>query len=225
MKKLFMMAAAAMMAATSINAQGCFEPGTFTLHPRVGFTGALITNMPSIDLGVRNIKNDAKGGFFAGVDAAYQVNNWFEVAAGINWSQAGSGWKDTNIIVDGSALEVKDLKIETSYISVPVTANFYVLKGFALKAGVQFGFLTSAKVKGELSADGTTEKLNESCKDQFKKLDISIPVGISYEFKNHIVLDARYNFGLTKVNKEKDPDLDDGRNKTFVFTIGYKFKL
>ena len=226
MKKKFLMAAVALMTAMCVNAQGRFEPGTFTIQPRIGFTGATITNMPSVKIpGVGKIDHEATGGFFAGADAAYQVNDWFEVAAGVNWAQAGSGWKDTDLNVDGVTANVKDLKIKTSYINVPVTANFYIMDGFALKTGVQFGFLTSAKLKGEFSALGETEKLDESCKDDVNKFDLSIPVGVSYEFENHIVLDARYNFGLTKVNKDTDPDYKDGRNLSFVITVGYKFGL
>ena len=226
MKKFFLMAAVAMMAAMSINAQGRFESGTFTLQPRVGVTGAMITNMPSVRMpGIGKIEHDATGGFFIGADAAYQVNKWFEVAAGVNWAQAGSGWKNTNLNVEGVSMKVKDLKIETSYINVPVIANIYILDGFALKTGVQFGYLASAKIKGEFSAEGMTEKLDESCKDDFNKFDLSIPVGLSYEFKNHIVLDARYNFGLSKVNKDTDPDYKNGRNLSFALTIGYKFSL
>ena len=226
MKKKFFMAAVALMTALSINAQGRFEPGTFSLQPRVGLTGSLITNMPSIRMpGIGKIEHDATAGFMAGIDAAYQVNNWFEVAAGVNWAQAGSGWKDTDFNVDGVSMKVRDLKIKTSYINVPVTANFYILDGFALKTGVQFGYLTSANLKGDFITDGVTEKLDESSKDDFNKFDLSIPVGLSYEFDNHIVLDARYNIGLTKVNKDTDPDYKDGRNLSFVLTVGYKFGL
>ncbi len=226
MKKILLMAAVAMMTALSINAQGLFEPGTFTLQPRVGLTGSYITNIPSIRMaGIGRIEHDATGGFFAGVDAAYQVNNWFEVAAGVNWAQAGSGWKDTDFNVDGESMKVRDLKIKTSYINVPVTANLYILDGFALKTGVQFSYLMSANLKGDFITDGMTESLDESCKDGFNKFDLSIPVGLSYEFDNHIVLDARYNIGVTKVNKEEDPDYKDGRNLSFVLTVGYKFGL
>ena len=226
MKKKFLMAAVALMTAVSVNAQGRFEPGTFTLQPRVGFTGAVITNIPSIKIpGIGKIENSATGGFIAGVDAAYQVNNWFEVAAGVNWAQAGSGWKDTDFNVNGVNIKVKDLKIETSYVNVPVTANFYILKGFALKTGVQFGYLTSAKLKGEATSGNLTEKMDRDGKDEFNKFDLSIPVGLSYEFKNHIVLDARYNIGLTKVNKETEEGFKDGRNFSFALTVGYKFGL
>lgn len=226
MKKKLLMAAVVMMTALSINAQGRFEPGTFTLQPRVGLTGSYITNIPSIRmLGIGRIEHDATGGFFAGVDAAYQVNDWFEVAAGVNWAQAGSGWKDTDFNVDGVSIKVRDLKIKTSYINVPVTANIYIIEGFALKTGVQFGYLMSANLKGDFITDGVTKTLDESCKDDFNKFDLSIPVGLSYELDNHIVLDARYNIGLTKVNKDTDPDYKDGRSNSFVLTVGYKFGL
>lgn len=226
MKKEFMMAIVALMIAMSVNAQGRFEPGTFSIQPRLGVTGSMISNMPGLRIpNIGKIDHETIGGFIAGVEGAYQLNNWFEVAAGVNWAQAGSGWKDKDFNVEGVTLQVKDLKIKTSYINVPVTANVYILEGFALKAGVQFGFLTSANLKGEVSSLGQTEKLDESCKDDFNKFDLSIPVGLSYEFTNHIVIDARYNIGLTKINKEKDEDIKDGRNLSFAFTVGYKFGL
>jgi hypothetical protein len=57
-----------------------------------------------------------------------------------------------------------------------------------------------------------------------RKFDIAIPIGLSYEFKRHIVLDARYNIGLLTVNEEDDPD-DPARNGVFQLTLGYKFKF
>ena len=62
-------------------------------------------------------------------------------------------------------------------------------------------------------------------KDLFKKVDISIPIGLSYEFNNHLVLDARYNLGLTKVNKESYPGEKDSKNSVFCLSLGYKIKL
>ena len=49
----------------------------------------------------------------------------------------------------------------------------------------------------------------------------SIPVGLSYEYAN-VVLDARYNWGVTKV-----ADLGDNspKNSVFQITLGYKFDL
>ncbi|MBR4454439.1 MAG: outer membrane beta-barrel protein [Bacteroidales bacterium] len=49
--------------------------------------------------------------------------------------------------------------------------------------------------------------------------DFSVPVGLSYEYKN-FVLDGRYNIGVTKI-----VDGDDSKNRVFQITLGYKFKL
>lgn len=46
-------------------------------------------------------------------------------------------------------------------------------------------------------------------------------VGISYEF-SHVVIDARYLLGLTKVNKNGDKTC---RNSVILITTGYKFNL
>jgi len=45
------------------------------------------------------------------------------------------------------------------------------------------------------------------------------------EFNNHLVLDARYNIGLNKVNKESAAGVKDSKNGVFTLTIGYKIKL
>ena len=52
-----------------------------------------------------------------------------------------------------------------------------------------------------------------------KSVDLSLPIGLSYEYKN-FVLDGRYNFGLTKVN-----EIGDSKNSVFQITAGYKFDI
>ena len=229
--KKFMMIAAMVVATMSANAQSRFEPGTLTVQPRLGGTGAMFTNAPDIDMyGIAEFDATATGGAFIGADMEYQLTNRFSVAAGVNWAQAGSGWKDKDISYEGKVLEISDFKVETSYVRVPLTVNFYLLKGFAIKSGVQFGFLTSAKLKAteeqDISGGGKKKtEYDKDCKDSFKKFDLSIPVGLSYEFKVPIVIDLRYNIGLTKVNKESNHNLKDSRNLVCDLTVGYKFKL
>lgn len=88
------------------------------------------------------------------------------------------------------------------YLNIPVTLNYYVGKNFALKAGLQPAFM--------VSKDGMPD---------VNTFDLAVPVGLSYEFQN-IVLDARYNIGVTKVPKH-----GDGYTNVLQLTIGYKFKL
>ena len=110
------------------------------------------------------------------------------------------------------------------YFAVPLTANYYVLPGLAIKAGLQPAY----RVKTNMRVDGTTidmdrtlDYLNTFYNDtdiKINKFDLSIPVGLSYEY-SRFVLDARYNFGLTKLFSNVD---DDSRNRMIVVTLGYK---
>ncbi len=235
MKKIFVVATM-MMAAISASAQ--YEPGTFSVQPRVGFTASTMSNMEKLDIPIDgyygvNLDTWPAVGLIVGADVEYQLSPLVSLSAGLNWAQTGSGWEDWKHKENGVTLEIKDTKAETSYLSIPLTANFYVWKGLALRTGVQMGFLTSAKLKMTVTTSGTQNGVNynqstdydESFKSQCNKFDLSIPVGVSYEFNNHLVLDARYNIGVTKVNKESDPDEKDSRNGVFSLTIGYKIKL
>ena len=62
-------------------------------------------------------------------------------------------------------------------------------------------------------------------KDDFEKFDLSIPFGVSYQFNNPFVIDARYQLGLTKLNKESGKGIKDLKNGVFMITFGYKFAL
>ena len=224
------------MAAITASAQ--YEPGTFSVQPRLGFTASMMSNMENLNVpidGFGNVKLDTQPavGLFVGADMEYQLSPLVSLSAGLNWAQAGSGWEDWKRKENGVTVELKDTKAETSYLNIPITANFYVWKGLALRTGVQMGFLTSAKEKMTVTASGSqggvnvnsTTDVDESFKDECNKFDLSIPVGVSYEFNNHLVLDARYNIGVTKVNKESAPGEKDSRNGVFSLTIGYKIKL
>jgi hypothetical protein len=109
------------------------------------------------------------------------------------------------------------------YLNVPITANYYLLPGLAVKAGLQPAFRVQAQARmGSTSYD--YDRMMDLWKSWFDgeteemtKFDLSIPVGLSYEIAR-VTIDARYNIGLLKVIKGESV-----RNKAFVFTIGYKF--
>ena len=142
-------------------------------------------------------------GLVVGPEFEYFVSSRFSFAAGLNYSQQGADLKDTNV----------EWKVD--YLTVPVVANVYLFKGFALKAGLQPGFKTSAKMEYK----GSMGSASVNLKNDVKGFDLAVPVGLSYEFK-HFVLDARYTFGLTKVFDDFDT-----KNLTFQLTLGYKIDL
>lgn len=233
MKKIIMMAVAAFMA-TAANAQ--FEKGTWSLQPFLGGSISSITNVGSFDIddGIE-LKKRTRVGYIIGGEAEYQFAKKFSVAAGINYTTQGCGWKDIDYFDGGAKIKIKDQSDVLGYIKIPIVANYYIFKGFAVKAGVQFGFMVSSKffAHGEadydLFGDGVKRAVDlygtVDMKDQYKKFDFSIPVGVSYQFKVPIVIDARYQIGLTKLNKYSYDGIKDSKNSVFTLTVGYKFGL
>ena len=196
MKKL-MMIVALVAATVSANAQNINrEVGAFTLQPKVGLALGSFSGDYTKAAGESDPK--MRTGFIAGVEGEYYIADWFGAALGLNYAQ--QGWK------------FEDTKTKLDYLNVPIVANFYVARGLALKTGAQFGFLLNSKV------DGVDRK------DDCKKMNFSIPIGISYEISN-IVLDIRYNIALTKVNKYDGPNNEKSRSDMVQFTLGYKFEL
>ena len=229
MKKL-MMIAALLVATVSANAQ--FEAGTFSLQPKIGGVISKVSNMPDIKIPTAaGVSLDADKSFYAGaligVEAEYQLADMFSLAAGLNFAMQGCQWEDTELKIGNESLKLKDNKIQLNYLNLPIVANVYLFKGFAVKTGVQLGFLLSAKRKydmtGSIGGSSATVKYDEDVKDQCKKFDVSIPIGVSYQVPTvPVYIDARYNLGLTKIVKDIDESV---KNQVFQLTVGYKFAL
>ena len=158
-----------------------------------------LTIQPKVGFNIANVTKtggETRIGVAAGAEAEYQLGDIYSIAVGLLYSSQGN--KQT---VDLPVLGKASVTWAPSYLNIPVVANVYVVKNLAVKLGVQPGFCVA--------------------KDKIKAntFDLSIPVGLSYEY-NNFVLDGRYNFGVTNVAKGVDT-----KNSVFQFTLGYKFEL
>ncbi len=196
MKKLILLTVVAMMTTMSVNAQNTF------VKPMVGATFSKISGIDDTKF---------KVGAVGGMEVGYYVSEPFALTAGLLVSLQGSNYKDNEY--------EKDMKTTLTYLNVPLLANYYVAPGFAIKAGIQPGFLLGRKTKGTEKVEGAWEDYEYTDTDGMKKLDLSIPIGLSYEFSN-IVLDARYNLGLTKIVEHVK-----AKNSVFMLTLGYKISF
>jgi hypothetical protein len=195
MKKLLTIIATAFIA-LSVSAQS--EAGSFTLQPNVGFTYTTATG----DWGKGT---DGAFALTAGVEGMYMVNEKFGAALGVNLT----GYN--------TSVETRkdDVIYSNYYFNFPVTANYYVAPGLAVKAGIALNLLATAKIDDYDEYDFGFKSLK--VKDMYKSTFFTVPVGVSYEF-NSFVFDARYNIGISKVAKD-----DDGSFNALTFTVGYKF--
>ena len=135
-----------------------------------------------------------KVGLVAGAEFGYNFTENMGVTAGLLYA------------MEGAKSKALDKNLNLDYLNIPILFNYYIIPGLAVKAGVQPGFLVRAKYD------------DENIKDLFKKVDFSIPIGVSYEFSDFVV-DARYNLGLTKIY-----DIGDAKcyNSVIQLTLGYK---
>lgn len=192
MRKVIIMA---VLMLSSVAAFAQRPVGSLTVQPKIGMNFATLTKADD---------SESRIGLVAGAELEYQISDIFSISGGALYSQQGCEWSE-----DGST---KTNKLD--YINIPVLANVYVVKNLAVKFGVQPAFNVNSKAKasqGDSSIQGSIEGI--------KTFDFSIPIGLSYEYKN-IVIDGRYNFGLTKINKHAD-----SKNSVFQITLGYKFDI
>jgi hypothetical protein len=200
----------ALMAVT-MTVQAQHEEGDITIQPRVGVT---FSNITGDDFFSDDTK--MKINLTYGFEAEYYFTDKMSVAAGLLFTNQGYkfDYYDTSNSKYTSTFD-------NYYAAVPITFNYYIVEGLAVKAGVQPSFRVKTRLKAEgskMDIDDALDFLFPNEEATLNKFDLSIPVGFSYEY-NKIVFDARYNFGLIKLFKGIDVS---SRNSLISLTLGYK---
>lgn len=218
----------------SLLAQAQPSAGSFSLIPRLGVNFANMTNDEVVvDLMQQEhtLKSRIKPGLMVGFDAEYQATSDLFMSLGLQYSRQGSRFPDFER-KDGEFVEgYSDWHTDLDYLNVPLLFGYRIAKGFSVKAGLQLGLLLGGKEKMSYTditiLDGGTRKQGNAVpretdvKDVYKSVDLSIPLALSYEFEN-VILDARYNFGLTRIHQL---DAVKSRNSVIQLSVGYRFQV
>ena len=236
MKKNIAIVMMLLLSAIGAMAQGVENPvGRFSVIPRIGVAIANLSDN-SIYLATENgreVKSKYQTGFLGGLDVEYRINKSLGITLGTYYARQGMRFPDCELTENaekGEYTGIKNHHVNLDYIQVPLMLKAYLVEGLSLNAGVQVGFLCGdGKVKREetdLQKDKngsiTYKEMHETeAPWPAKKVDVAIPLGLSYEYMN-VILDARYNVSLTKASKG---DWDNCKNKVFTFTVGYRFAL
>jgi opacity protein-like surface antigen len=147
-------------------------------------------------------ETSSKVGFQVGGFAEFKLSEKFAIQPELLFSTQGAK-QDIG--------QSEDLKLNLSYLNVPVMAKYYVAEKFSLEAGPQIGFLVGAKYK----FDGE----EEDAKDDVKSIDFGVNFGAGYDFTENLSAGIRYNLGLANI-AEGDGDT---KNSVFSLAVGYKF--
>lgn len=160
-------------------------------------------------LNLYNIENDngtqydLKSGFHLGMLLHIHVSTHFAMQPELLYSAQGAKYN--------SGLGDVNLKLE--YANVPFMFQYMFNNGFRLEAGPQVGFLTNAK--SELNGVGS------DVKDNVKKTDFAIGMGIGYIAPSGFGFDARYNHGLSNINESGSVN---SYNRGFQLGLLYQFE-
>ena len=148
-----------------------------TGHVNLGIKGGI--NMYNIH-NDNNTKYDPITGYYFGLLGHIHINSQWAIQPELVYSAQGAKSGDTNY--------------NLGYINVPVLIQYMFDNGFRIQAGPQVSFLVSAKSKLN---NNTTDN-----KDNLKPIDFGLSIGASYVVPSTgFGIDARYNHGLSNINK------------------------
>lgn len=214
------------------------EVGGFSVIPRVGVVLANWSNnriyYASGEDGA-SLKSNFQAGFMGGADVEYRVTKEIGVSLGAYYARQGFRFSSYEATVDADKKQyqgISDYHVNLHYLNVPLVVKGYVTRRLAFMVGVQAGFLLDDPKYEFTSIDierdqygGATYGNSQTVSDSWptKKVDVSLPIGLSYEYMG-VVLDARYNLGLTNVDDSPARD-GSSKNRVFTFSVGYRFAL
>lgn len=164
-------------------------------------------------MNISNISNfedsSSRPAFHIGAVAEIFINEKFSVQPELLYSAQGARYDYTETEIDYNSYysKTKTETLKLDYITIPIIAKYYIVKGLNVQAGPQFAFNVTAK------------NHIEDIKENVKSFDFGLGLGAGYELSNGMFFDTRYNIGLSKVNKEGDAS----RNGVLQLSVGYKF--
>jgi hypothetical protein len=149
-------------------------------HVSLGIKGGVnVYNVHNDD----NTKYDPRTGIHFGLLGHIHFNSQFAFQPEIVYS------------AQGATLDNGNTKFNFDYVNIPLLFQYMFDNGFRLQAGPQVGLLISAKAKND---NNTTD-----IKSDLKPIDFGVSIGASYVVPSTgFGIDARYNLGLSNINKE-----------------------
>lgn len=160
-------------------------------------------------------------GFFAGTYASIPVSSVFSVEPALYYSQKGYQLNGDFSIkgLDFLGANAK-ADLNSQYIDIPVVLKAN-MDGFQVFAGPQVSYLVKADLKTTAGALGIN-LLNKTidASSQFNRWDAGVTAGIGYQFTNGMNVMGSYDYGLTKVDANRNLN---SYNRSFKVGVGFSF--
>jgi len=134
------------------------------------------------------------------------INKYLSIKTELNTSLQGARYEDVSNRIKGS--------IDLLYIYVPIEIRFHHKIGIYGEAGLQPGYLISARDRVKWKSSYFN--------DYIKKWDFGITGGLGYEFKNNVSIGLSVFQGFGNISAAKS----DGKSNNIIALRGtYKFRM
>lgn len=163
-------------------------------EPQIGAKAGI--NFSSVDADVVGL--EGRTSFHVGLVAEFATTGPLSIQPELLYSEVGA-----------TASNNDDAALKFSYISIPVMAKYYLVKGLSLEAGPQISFNISAKADG----DGPGRDI-----DHVELFELGAGFGAGYQTAFGIFFQARYVLGIHQAM-----DYPPLKNRVFQLSTGYKF--
>jgi hypothetical protein len=146
---------------------------------------------------------DARMGFHLGIISHNHLSHKIAIQPELQFSSQGTEVNTSS----------EDFEYRLSYINLPVMFQYMFDNGFRIEAGPYVGLLVGAK---DVYDDGT----ENNSKDDYKKADAGLGLGLNYLTYSGFGIGGRYNIGLANIN---DRNGAKTQNRVFQLSAFYMF--
>ena len=161
-------------------------------------------------------------GFHVGGYVHIPISEVFSFEPGLQYSKKGYSIKGDFQIPVLKYLGINArAQVQSHYIDIPLVLKANVVKGLQVYAGPQVSYLVRSSLNAKLGILGISIfNKGFGITQRFNKIDIGLTGGIGYEFDNGLNIQAGYDYGLSKLDKN---DNYAAYNRVVKISMGFTF--
>ena len=112
-------------------------------------------------------------------------------------------------------------QVQSHYIDIPLLIRANVYKGLNVYAGPQVSYLVRSTLNAKIGVLGITLfNRGFGITERFNKIDMGLTGGVGYQFENGLNVQAGYDYGLSKLDKN---DNYSAYNRVVKVSVGFSF--
>ena len=161
-------------------------------------------------------------GFHVGGYVHIPISEVFSFEPGLQYSKKGYSIKGDFQIPVLKYLGINArAQVQSHYIDIPLVLKANVVKGLQVYAGPQVSYLVRSSLNAKLGILGISIfNKGFGITQRFNKIDIGLTGGVGYEFDNGLNIQAGYDYGLSKLDKN---DNYAAYNRVVKISMGFTF--